>query len=258
MRGFAASDRSARRARSCSRLRISSTPTASFRANTSPARIDSTIAGVPALLPDLGIRVVDLRRRADEEDRPAGRHRRHRGSQQPTLGNEHAGCPGTAGKLVRREKDGVLVCELSVGDRRHGIHLDRQIGPGRRVIEEREGAVAMERDRDAVDVGDDARDVGGSREAAELAGSVGVAAQFVIEVVDVDPAVGVLRDRDDVHGRLAPRQLVGVVFVRPDEHDGSRAVVKCKQADQLVNRRRGARAAEHDGVLPRRRRRRGG
>ena len=78
----------------------------------------------------------------------------------------------------------------------------------------------MERDRDAVDVGDDARDVGGSREAAELAGSVGVAAQFVLEVVDVDPAVGVLRDRDDVHGRLAPRQLVGWCSYGPTNTTG--------------------------------------
>ena len=97
---------------------------------------------------------------------------------------------------MRREEDGVLVCELSVGDRRHGIHLDRQLGPGRRVIEEREGAVrwsAIATPSTSVTM---PGDVGGSREAAELAGSVGVAAQFVIEVVDVDP------------GRRRPRAIV--------------------------------------------------
>ena len=47
MFGLRAHERSARRAKSCSRRRISSLPTASFSANTSPARIDSTIAGVP-------------------------------------------------------------------------------------------------------------------------------------------------------------------------------------------------------------------
>ena len=36
---------------------------------------------------------------------------------------------------------------------------------------------------------------------------------------EVDVAVGVLADRDDVGDRLAPGQLVGVVLVRPDEHD---------------------------------------
>ena len=46
--GFRPQDASARRAKAPSRRRISSAPTASLSANTSPARIDSTIAGVPA------------------------------------------------------------------------------------------------------------------------------------------------------------------------------------------------------------------
>ena len=46
--GLVPHDASARRANSPSRRRIASAPTASLSANTSPARIDSTIAGVPA------------------------------------------------------------------------------------------------------------------------------------------------------------------------------------------------------------------
>ena len=40
-----------------------------------------------------------------------------------------------------------------------------------------------------------------------------------LEARQVDPAVGVLADRDDVGDRLAPRQLVAVVLVRPDEDE---------------------------------------
>ena len=46
--GFSPHDASARLANASSRRWISSAPTASLSANTSPARIDSTIAGVPA------------------------------------------------------------------------------------------------------------------------------------------------------------------------------------------------------------------
>ena len=41
---------------------------------------------------------------------------------------------------------------------------------------------------------------------------------FLREVRLVDAAVRILRDGDHVRDRLAPRQLVGVVLVRPDEH----------------------------------------
>ena len=48
MFGLAPHDASARRANERSRRPISAAPTCSLRANTMPARIDSTIAGVPA------------------------------------------------------------------------------------------------------------------------------------------------------------------------------------------------------------------
>ena len=43
--------------------------------------------------------------------------------------------------------------------------------------------------------------------------------KVLAQPVEVDVAVGVLRDRDDVGDRLAPRHLVGVVLVGTDEHD---------------------------------------
>ena len=48
MLGCVSNAASARSRKPCSRARISSTPTACFSWNTSPARIDSMIAGVPA------------------------------------------------------------------------------------------------------------------------------------------------------------------------------------------------------------------
>ena len=47
MFGLALHEAMARVTSSCSRRRISSVPTASFSANTRPARIDPMIAGVP-------------------------------------------------------------------------------------------------------------------------------------------------------------------------------------------------------------------
>ncbi len=47
MAGLARQRSMARPMKSSSRSRIASTPTASFSPKTSPARIDSTIAGVP-------------------------------------------------------------------------------------------------------------------------------------------------------------------------------------------------------------------
>ena len=68
-------------------------------------------------------------------------------------------------------------------------------------------------------VADDAGDVAGRREGADLQRPVGVVDQLTLERGDVDVAVGVLRDDHDVGDRLAPRQLVGVVLERADEDD---------------------------------------
>ena len=52
-----------------------------------------------------------------------------------------------------------------------------------------------------------------------LSGRAANAHELLLEVGEIDVAVGVLVDHDDVGDRLAPRQLVGVVLERPDEHD---------------------------------------
>ena len=93
-----------------------------------------------------------------------------------------------------------------------------------------------------------------------------------LELREVDVAVGVLADRDHVGDGLAPRQLVGVVLVRPDEHDrplaaaGSRpqalAVVEVRRdpqvedVDQLVDRGRSSPSRRRSPRAGRGRRRR--
>ena len=114
MRGFAAHERSARRASSLLAPADLLDADRLFQGEHEPGADRLHDRGRPALLADLGIGVVGLRRRADEQDRPAARHRRHRGSQQPPLGDEHAGRPGAAGELVGREEHRVLVREAPV------------------------------------------------------------------------------------------------------------------------------------------------
>ena len=142
--GLAAQDASARRAKARSRRRISSVPTASLSANTSPARIDSTIAGVPPLLADLRVWVVPCSGRADEQDRPAARYRRHAVAQQRALGDEDArasrarrrtcaatGTPRPCRRGGRRTPPGFM----SIG----------RYGPAARVVPARQRAVPVQR-----------------------------------------------------------------------------------------------------------------
>ncbi len=92
-----------------------------------------------------------------------------------------------------------------------------------------------------------------------------------LELAEVDVAVGVLADHHHLGDRLAPRQLVGVVLVRPDEHhrplagrdrsDEPVAVVQVgrdaqvEDADELVDGG-GARPTRRTSPPCRRRRRR--
>ena len=77
---------------------------------------------------------------------------------------------------------------------------------------------AVQQRGDRVGVGEDAGDVGGGGEAADPQRPVGVPDQLRVQVGQVDVPVGVRADHDDVGDRLPPRQLVGVVLVRADEH----------------------------------------
>ena len=81
--------------------------------------------------------------------------------------------------------------------------------------------MAAKHGRDRVDVRDDPGDVRRGGEAADLQRAIARAGAARPRGGDVDAAVGVLADRDDVGARLAPRQLIGVVFVGPDEDDGA-------------------------------------
>ena len=160
-----------------------------------PARIDSTIAGVPpsSRRPDPGGSAVP---RADEEDRPAARHDRHAVREEPPLRDEHAGRPGAAGELVRREEDRVLVGKAAVGHVRRRVHVDRQVRAGRGVVPERERAMAVQQDRDRVDVRDDAGHVRRGREGADRrAGRCAWRSSSCLEVAEVEPPVGALADR---------------------------------------------------------------
>ena len=73
--------------------------------------------------------------------------------------------------------------------------------------------------------------------------------QLVGEVLDVDAAVGVLADRHDVGDRFAPRQLVGMVLVRPDEHHRALRTIEPEKADELVDRTGRPGAAEQHHIV---------
>ncbi len=86
-------------------------------------------------------------------------------------------------------------------------------------VEAGEGAVLVEDAGELAGVDGDAGDVAARREGAEH-GAVGVArrGERAAERGDVDEAVAVDADLDDLGEALAPRQQVGVVLVRPHEH----------------------------------------
>ena len=192
------------------------------------------------LLPHRRLGVIALSRGADPHDRPAARHRRHPPAQEPALRDQHARRPGAADELVGREEDGV-----------HGRHVDRQVGAGRGVIEAGKRAVPVQHLRDRVDVRHDPGHVRGGGEAPQLQRAVAVAAELDREVREIDTPFVVLADRDDVGAGFAPGQLVRVVLVGPDEDDGplrARAI-EVEQPDELVDRGRAARTAEHDDVV---------
>ena len=76
----------------------------------------------------------------------------------------------------------------------------------------------VQQGRDAVGVGEHAGDVGGGAEAADEQRAVRVVGEPLLQLVEVDVAVRVLVDHDDVGDRLPPGELVGVVFVGSEEH----------------------------------------
>ena len=169
--------------------------------------------------------------------------------------------------------DRVLVVEVGVAvglaarrRRPTRVHLDLDVRPGGGEVPERQRAVAMEQDRDRAGVGQDPGHVRrrGERPDPEPARpSVSRRARF--ELGQIDPAVGVLADRDHVGDRLAPGQLVAVVLVGPDQDDrslvgrdvGAQAVAlveagrdaQLEDADEQVDRAGHPGAGEDHGVV---------
>jgi hypothetical protein len=125
--------------------------------------------------------------------------------------------------------------------------------------------VGVQQAGDRAGVGEDAGDVGGGREAADAQRPAGEPDQLLAQVGQVDMTVGVFGDDHDVGDRLPPRQLVGVMLIRADEHhrplrfrDARRQLVpfvqpgrdtQLQDADQLADRRGRPRPAEDDQVI---------
>ena len=226
--------------------------------------------GGAALLALLGIVKVDVVLGVDVGHGAAAGHGRDGVGQQGPADDEHARRPRAADELVRGDEERVLVVEIgaagvAIVGGSPGCHVEIDVGRGRAIVPEREGAMLVEQGRDAAGVRLDAGDVGGGGERADLQRPAGVGPQLVGEVGQVDATVGVLVDGHDIGDRLAPGQLVGVVLVGADEDDRSlvggdvtrQAVARIEvsrdaqveDADELVHRGRRARTAEDDGVL---------
>ena len=139
----------------------------------------------------------------------AARHVGHPVGQQRAAYDEDAGGRRTADQLVRAEEHRVDPVHRQVDVRRRGGE-----------VPQRQRAVLVQQRREAGHVAEDPGDVGRRREGADEQRPVGELGQPRRQEGLVDVAVGVLGADHDVGDRLAPRQLVGVVLERADEHHG--------------------------------------
>ena len=176
---------------------------------------------------------------------------------------EHTGSAGAADELVRADEHGVLVRERVLRARR--VHLDLDVGRGGREVPERERVVAMQHVGDRAGVREDSGHVRRCGERPDLQRTRRVRDELGLEGGEVDVAVAVLGDDDDVGDRLAPRQLVRMVLEWADEDHGPllrrnlrgqpvaiverRRESQAEDADQLVDRAGCTRAAEDDAGL---------
>ena len=129
-------------------------------------------AGGAALLAVLRVVVVAVLDRVDVHDRAAAGHDRHPVGHQLAAHHQHAGRPGTADELVRREEDRVLVGRGvdAVGR----VHVDVDVRRARGEVPEGQGPVGVQQRRDAERVGDDPGHVAGGGERTDLQRPVGV------------------------------------------------------------------------------------
>ena len=203
----------------------------------------------PAFLAHHGVGMVGLVLGRDVDDRAAAGDRGEVVGEEVALGDEDAGRAGAARQLVRREAHRVLVGELALLDVRNRVHLDWKMGRGRRIVPAGERAVAVEQDGDCVDVRDDAGHVRRCREGPDLERPGGVALELRPQVIEVEPALRVLADDDDLRRRLSPQQLVRVVLERAQEDERPLARVEPEDSREQVDGGGGARAAEDHGVV---------
>ena len=142
------------------------------------------------------------------EDGSASRLGRDAVREEPPVRDEETGRPRSAEELVNREEDRV---EPRVRIARR-VHVDVDVGSGGGEVEEGEGAVAVQDAGDGVDVVEDSRDVRGGAERADLPRTVLPLLELGVEVLDRDAPRRVELDVDRVADRLAPGNIIGVVF----------------------------------------------
>ncbi len=189
---------------------------------------------------------------ADVRDGAAAYHVGDTVREQLAPHGEHAGRAWPADELVRAEEDGVLVGERVL--RADRLHLDPHVRGRGGEIPEREGAVTVQQVGDRARVREDPRHVGGGGERSDLQRPRRMADELGLERREVDMAVRVLGDDDDVGDRLAPRQLVRVVLERPDEDDRALPGAGCERTARSGRRAPMAAAARGCRSACRRRR----
>ncbi|CAB4799098.1 unannotated protein [freshwater metagenome] len=86
--------------------------------------------------------------------------------------------------------------------------------------------------RDRIGISDDPCDVAGRRKRSDEEWAIGVSNKFFAEMVDINVAVNILRDNDNVGHRFAPRKFIGVMLEGSDENHG--ALVRRNVVRQVV------------------------
>ena len=191
-----------------SRSRIRSVPTAclSWKTQPGPDRFDdrrgASLLAVGRIADVAVLVLVHIGHRA------AARRAGTRLVSRPFLTASTPGVPGPPMNLCGGQENRVLAVDGAVRSRSARRHADFDIGGGRRVVPERQRAVAVQQGGDGPGVGGDAGDVGGGREAADLERPVGMVLEGRSQAADIDMAVGVGVDDDDVGDGFAPRQFV--------------------------------------------------
>ncbi len=197
--------------------------------------------GRAGLLARLEARAVVVRRRRDEAHGAAAWPCRPIRDDGVATHDQHAGGARSADEFVGRDDDGV--------DRRIGCrcHRDRQVWSAAGIVPDHQRAGRLGEAGDADDVGNDARHVRGGREGADDAPPRPCLCKGVGKRVEIRPALAGLGDLDHLGAAFAPRQDVGMMFVRADDDERPRA--DAEQSGQPVDASSGAGAGEDHRVV---------